>query len=113
MGKTLKNQSSIREEIKGRVISGIPCHSEAQNLSFSLLLSKNLKVKTHRTTVLLVVFYDCKTWSIISWQSHGLRLFERRALRGILGSKRDKMKGSWIKLHNEESQNLYWSPNIY
>jgi hypothetical protein len=39
-------------------------------------------------------------------------VFENRVLRGILGPKRNKVKGEWRKLHNEELNNLYSSPNI-
>jgi hypothetical protein len=43
---------------------------------------------------------------------HRLRLFEKRGLRGIFGSKRDEVTGEWRKLHNEELNDLYCSPNI-
>jgi hypothetical protein len=33
-------------------------------------------------------------------------------LRGIYGSKRDKVTGEWRKLHNEELNDLYCSPTI-
>jgi hypothetical protein len=39
-------------------------------------------------------------------------VFEKRVLRRILGPKRVEVKGSWMKLHNEELHNLYSSPNI-
>jgi hypothetical protein len=32
-------------------------------------------------------------------------------LKIIFGSKREKMAGGWRRLHNEELQNLYASPN--
>ena len=38
--------------------------------------------------------------------------FENRVLRGIYGSKRDEVTGEWRKLHNEELNDLYGSPNI-
>jgi hypothetical protein len=37
---------------------------------------------------------------------------DRRVLREILGSKRDEVTGEWGKLHNEELNDLYCSPNI-
>jgi hypothetical protein len=39
-------------------------------------------------------------------------VFEKRVLRRIFGPKRDDMTGDWRKLHNEELQNLYFSPTI-
>ena len=35
-----------------------------------------------------------------------------RVLRRIFGPKRDGVTGEWIKLHNEELNDLYCSPNI-
>jgi len=39
-------------------------------------------------------------------------MFENMVLRGIFGPKRDEMTGEWRKLHNEELNDLYCSPNI-
>jgi len=33
-------------------------------------------------------------------------------LRRIFGPKRDEVAGEWRKLHNEEFNDLYFSPNI-
>jgi hypothetical protein len=41
-----------------------------------------------------------------------LRVFENRVLRRIFGPKRDEVTGKWRKLHNEELNDLYCSPNI-
>ena len=41
-----------------------------------------------------------------------LMMFENRVLRRIFGSKRDEVTGEWRKLHNEELNDLYCSPNI-
>jgi len=41
-----------------------------------------------------------------------LRVFENRVLRRIFGSKRDEVTGEWRRLHNEELNDLYCSPNI-
>jgi hypothetical protein len=39
-------------------------------------------------------------------------VFENRVLRTVFGPKRDELMGEWRKLHNEELQNLYSTPNI-
>jgi len=39
-------------------------------------------------------------------------MFENMVLRRIFGPKRDEMTGEWRKLHNEELNDLYCSPNI-
>jgi hypothetical protein len=57
------------------------------------LLSKNLKIKIHRTTVLPVVLYGCETWSLTLREERRLRVFQNRALRRIFGSKRDEVTG--------------------
>jgi hypothetical protein len=59
-----------------------------------------------------VVLYGCETWSLTLREEHGLRVFENRVLRRIYGLKRDKAKGEWRKLHNEEFNDLYSSPSI-
>jgi hypothetical protein len=41
-----------------------------------------------------------------------LRVFENRVLRRIFGPKRDGTRGDWRRLHNEELNDLYSSPNI-
>jgi hypothetical protein len=39
-------------------------------------------------------------------------VFEHRVLRRILRPKRDEVTGEWRKLHNEELNDRYSSPNI-
>jgi hypothetical protein len=35
-----------------------------------------------------------------------------RVLSKLLGSERDEETGEWMRLHNEELNDLYWSPKI-
>ena len=55
LGTTLTNQNSIAEEIKSRLMSGNACYHSVQNLLYSGLLSKNLKIKIYRNIILRIV----------------------------------------------------------
>ena len=46
------------------------------------------------------------------WEERKLRVFENKVLRRIFGPRRDKVTGEWRRLHNEEHNDLYSSPNI-
>ena len=39
-------------------------------------------------------------------------LFENMTLRRIFGPRRDEVTGEWMRMHNEELNDLYTSPNI-
>jgi hypothetical protein len=45
-------------------------------------------------------------------EEHGLKVFKNRVLRRIFGPKRDEVTGERRKLHNEELDDMYSSPNI-
>jgi hypothetical protein len=70
------------------------------------------KIKIYRTIILPDVLYGCETWSVTLREEHRLRVFENRVLRRIFGPKRDGVTGWWRRLHNEELNDLYSSPNI-
>ena len=84
-------------------------HSLQNILSSSLL---NLKIKIYRNIILPVVLYGCETWSLTLREETRVRVFGNRVLRSIFGPRRDEVTGEWRKLHNEELNDMYCSPNI-
>ena len=53
-----------------------------------------------------------ESWSLTLREERRLRVFKNRVLRKVFGPKRDEVTGEWRKLHNEEHNDLYCSPNI-
>jgi hypothetical protein len=66
----------------------------------------------YRTIILSVVLYGCETWLLTLREELRLRVFENRACSKIFGPERDQVTREWRKLHNEELNDLYCSPNI-
>ena len=58
------------------------------------------------------VLYGCETWSLTLREERRLRVFDNRVLRRIFEPKRDDVTWEWRKLHNEELNDMYSSPNI-
>ena len=83
-----------------------------QNRLSSSLLSENIKILIYRTTILPVVLYGCETWSLTLREERRLRVFENGVLRRVFVPKKDEVTGKWRKLHKEELNDLYCSPNI-
>ena len=92
--------------------SGNACYHSLQNLLSSSLLPTYLKIKLYRTLIMSLVLYGCETWSLTLKEERRLRVFENRVLRRIFGPKSDGVTREWRKLHNEELNDLYSSPNI-
>jgi hypothetical protein len=54
--------------------------------------------------------YGCKTGSLTLGGED--IVFNNRVLRRIFEPKSEEVTGCWIKMHNVEFHNLYFSPNI-
>jgi hypothetical protein len=70
------------------------------------LLSGKKHIKINRNTVLLAVVFGHETWRFTFICEDILRAFENRVLREIMGAKREKLRGGWWKVYNEELHNL-------
>jgi hypothetical protein len=87
-GTTLKNQNSVQNEITSRLNSRNACYHSVQNVLSYSMLSKSIKINTHRTIILSVVFYGHETCLLTLREEHRLR-----ELRRIFGSKTDEIRG--------------------
>ena len=63
----------------------------------------------HKTIIFPVVLYGCETWSVTLREKRRLSVFENRILRKVF---RDEVTVEWRRLHNEELNDMYSSPNI-
>jgi hypothetical protein len=73
----------IEEDIRSRLNSGNICYHSIQKLLSSRLLSKNLKIKIYKSTILPVISNGCETWS--------LTLRDEHRMKEIFGPKGDEM----------------------
>jgi len=84
----------------------------AESFVFQVAIQKFKDQDIYRTIILPVVLYGCETWLLTLWEERRLRVFENMVLRRMFGPRRDEVTGDWRRLHNEELNDLYSSPNI-
>jgi hypothetical protein len=65
LGKNVTNQNSIQEENKYKFNSQNACYNLVQNILSSSLLSKNINIQVHRTTVFCYFVWVCILVKII------------------------------------------------
>ena len=62
LGSILINQNSIHEDITFTFKSGNSCYYSVQTLLSSRLLSRNFKIKIHKTKILPDLLYGQEEW---------------------------------------------------
>ena len=77
---------------------------------FPLLL--HIPIRNYRVTFPIFISILARLWSLTLREKRRLGVFENRVLRRIFGSKMDEVTGEWRKPHNEELNDLYYSPNF-
>jgi hypothetical protein len=97
---TVTDQNLIQEEIEKSFNSGNACYHSVQNLLFSHLLFKILKIRIYMTIMFPLVLYGCETWSPTLREEHRLKMIENRLLRKVFEPKRFEVTGDWKKLNN-------------
>jgi hypothetical protein len=73
-GSTLRDQNCIHEEIRSRLNSGNASYHAVQNLLFSRLLYRNVKIKIYKTIILPAVLYGCETLYLTLREEHRMRI---------------------------------------
>jgi hypothetical protein len=76
------------------------------------------KLQTENPTICsrgdILKIYVGNTWNMVahSGEERRLRVFENLVLRRIFGPKKDEVRGEWRKIHTDELNDMYSSPNI-
>lgn len=93
LGSVFTSKNGMREESKRWLQSGSACYFGLNKLSCFCLLSGKVKIRLHKTIILLIVLYRCKTWLFTHEDENNFSMFGTRALRRIFGTKSDDHDG--------------------
>jgi hypothetical protein len=82
-GKTLTNKNFVLDQSACNLIMGNACYHFVQNLLFSRLLPKSIKIKIYEMILRHWFCMGVKTWSLTLRDEHGLMVIENSVLRRI------------------------------
>jgi hypothetical protein len=94
---------------KSGLNSGNACYSSSSILSY-FLQSTSINIEIKRRVILLVVLYECETWSLTMREKHKMRDLLNWNEWKIIGLNGKKVTGDCRTLYIEKFHDLY-SPN--
>ena len=108
-GTFVTEDNDIAVELKRRINVENACYYLVGKLLSSRLLSKRATMRIYKGIILPVVLYGCETWPLTQERKNWFRVFENKILRRIFGPIRDEETGEWRKLHNMETQFVWFA----
>jgi len=85
LGSILNADNKMNVEIAERIAKVNKAYYASAKLIKSKFLTKNTKIKIHKTIIRPVVTYSSVTWSLTAKDENNLRIFERQLPRKIFG----------------------------
>jgi len=107
----VNTDSSIEEEIKGRIAAVNRAYRVHQKLLTSKLISRNVKLQLYNTLIRPTVTHAPRTWVLKENMINKLMIFERRIMRKMFGSTRTD-DGYWRIETNQEINYILKGQNI-
>jgi hypothetical protein len=100
LGSVLTENNSITAEINERIKKGNATYCKNRKLLTSKLLTRNIKLKLYLTLIRPILTNGAETWAATGSELQKLLIFERKILRKIYGSVKDR--GNWRIRTNSE-----------
>jgi hypothetical protein len=94
LGTVLNEGNDIGVEIRSRVSAGNKCYYALCSVTKSKSISRQSKLKIYRTIITPVVMYASETWVLKEKEIRMLSIWERKILRKIYGTKKERKMGN-------------------
>jgi hypothetical protein len=111
LGTIVNGNSTLDEEIRGRIVKGNKAFYANRALFKNKLVSKKSKLKLYWSVIRPVVVYGCETWVLKESIIQRLSVFERKILRKIVGQTKED-NSNWRIKTNIELDELIKHRNI-